>query len=536
VRFTTRFVVLCLVAGLGLLATGGVATATPKRITGKLNKPGYTVIALSANDKVGAVRARDGRFKLRPPAGRVTLHLRSPNGTYAGPIVVGRNGKRAIVGVMAGAKLGKVKVSTRRGYAKTAEPLPESALNARRTAKAKNRVPIGARVFGRVRSRVPRDPIRGDFDLDGVEDALDIDDDGDLILDDVDGSPAARAGGQVLPPPPLAGVLSKLYVGSDNTANANVPGSTDDQIEAVATAFGRLQFSVPDGAEIDCGGSPNQSPPPPWVGGLPYCTLGGTGTAPSATPPDFPECCDADGDGYGVVPLSAGFDIPTTILPTTPLIKTGDELLIRFNDAGGVETGAASVMLPYVFATVPALVSYHDTAGHSATIAYPLPPGAPEFPVAAGPDGQVRVTMTIWRPQRRPTSEAECAQPPAPLCVENEWIDIGGLTYGVAHEGRGPCQPGAYSEDDPTTPVIEDDPNLALTTGATDEGTGLTDTREPPDQPTNPQQTLTFTVNLTQCTSSSAPWPPGETRRIRLNATPPTSGGRAIQILEFKHE
>ena len=43
-------------------------------------------------------------------AGRVTLHLRAPNGTYAGPIVVGRRkkGKRAIVGVKAGARLGEL--------------------------------------------------------------------------------------------------------------------------------------------------------------------------------------------------------------------------------------------------------------------------------------------------------------------------------------------------------------------------------------------------------------------------------------------
>ena len=36
----------------------------------------------------------------------MTLQLRAKDGSYAGPIVVGRKGKRAIVGIKAGAKLG----------------------------------------------------------------------------------------------------------------------------------------------------------------------------------------------------------------------------------------------------------------------------------------------------------------------------------------------------------------------------------------------------------------------------------------------
>ena len=43
----------------------------------------------------------------------MTLQLRAPDGTYAGPIVAAEkeHGKRAIVGVKAGAKLGRIKVN-----------------------------------------------------------------------------------------------------------------------------------------------------------------------------------------------------------------------------------------------------------------------------------------------------------------------------------------------------------------------------------------------------------------------------------------
>lgn len=78
---------LCLAVALVLLASSASAEAA-KPITGELSKRGYTVIALDARGSAKSVVAKRGRFKLRPPSGRVTLHLRAPNGTYAGPIVV----------------------------------------------------------------------------------------------------------------------------------------------------------------------------------------------------------------------------------------------------------------------------------------------------------------------------------------------------------------------------------------------------------------------------------------------------------------
>jgi hypothetical protein len=168
-----------LLAGLGLPSTAPAAKLKP--ITGKLSKRNYTVIALAANGLAKSDRAPRGKFKLRSPAEKVTLHLRSPNGAYAGPIVVGKRkkGKRALVGVRAGAKLGKVKLG--KGYAKLKKRLAKKWLDANRTATAKKGVPIGAGNFGRVRVKRLKGP-GADVDLDGVPAPLDIDDDGDLIL------------------------------------------------------------------------------------------------------------------------------------------------------------------------------------------------------------------------------------------------------------------------------------------------------------------------------------------------------------------
>src|SRR4051812_2846453 len=109
---------LCPVA-CGVLLASAPAVAAPKRITGTLSAPGYTVIAVAENGKGKAAKATrtSRRFSIVPPAQRVTLHLRGRDGVYVGPVVVdkSRNGKRAVLGVKAGAKLGAVKVDLRKG-------------------------------------------------------------------------------------------------------------------------------------------------------------------------------------------------------------------------------------------------------------------------------------------------------------------------------------------------------------------------------------------------------------------------------------
>ncbi len=75
-----------------LCAPTGADAQTPEPITGKLSRPGYTVIALADNGQAVTDQATNGAFKLKPPASEVTLHLRAPDGTYAGPIVLQQTG------------------------------------------------------------------------------------------------------------------------------------------------------------------------------------------------------------------------------------------------------------------------------------------------------------------------------------------------------------------------------------------------------------------------------------------------------------
>jgi hypothetical protein len=521
---------------LALLAVGAPAAAAPKPIAGKLSKPGYTVIALGANGQAKVVRASRGRFRLRSPATRVTLHLRSPNGTYAGPIVVGRErrGTRAIVGVRAGARLGRITVGG--GYAKVSRRLRKKWVDASRVARARRGVPIGARAFGRVRSKPPRARFLGDRDLDGVPDPLDIDDDGDLILDDLDRSTAPRAAQQVLDSPWLN---TTLELSLTETVNANA-GSTDQQIEqtpfegATQIKLAALNIGFPPAAstELDCG---RDDPDTPAVEGLSYCRPGGSGrifpSGPGQPGQDFPECCDTDNDGFGTLVPPAG-PTPGAAMAlvhgaTTTQMKTGDVLIKRINDANGVEIASFSNTLQYVFATVPALVSYDDGAGHSANVSYPIaagepPPGTPggpgtsrnAFPVSprsAGDPaaGDVLVTLTLWQPQRRPIpGELGYSDPPT------AWTDIGGLTYSVTVETPHDVSPTFEYKECPQDAYFA--PGQPFSLPPPPAGPGLRDTLA--DRLAHPGNTLAYTLNLTKCLAGS-PWGAGQTVSVHLRAS-----------------
>jgi hypothetical protein len=528
-----RLVVPCAVASALLLVSASAAAAA-KPITGKLSDRGYTVLAFSAGGEVSSVETKKtGRFKVRPPTSTATLHLRGPDGVYAGPIVVGRKdeGKRAILGVEAGANLGRVEVKAGKGYAKVARRVPRRSLDADTAARAKNGVPIGAGVFGRVRSRGAQGG-SADRDLDGIHEALDIDDDGDLTLDKFDASGRRRASA----PARDDALQLSTAIGAPifGTPNAHA-GVNDAQIEAGLRDFGFMSINIPAGksAELDCGA--------PVPTGLSYCAPGGTGTTSNRGRP-FPDCCDSDDDGFGTMSdIARGPDFVQFGLDhhaTTAEIGTGDILTEHLTLSGDESqcpppTGTSpdclslSSMHQYVFATVPAIRSFSDSQG-TTTVPYPVPfngPGSPDnpFPVSAT-GGDVVLTLTFFRPQRRPTSEAECSQP-SPGCTENEWIDMGGLVYtatsgdaGNMLNDAGWCPKSAFSEADPNLgPGGPEEPGSEGEAGFTDRGFR--------DQAANPTNTFTYTFNLTECLDDyGISFNPGETREFRFNAFTPTVG------------
>ena len=509
-----RLVSVC--AGAVVVASSAVPTGAagaPKPITGRLSAPGHTLIALAADGGANSVLSGTGSFRLRPRAKTVTLHLRGPNGVYAGPVVIRPRGRLAILGVREGARLGTIRV--RAGYATLARPLRHRWVDTSRVARARGGVPIGARVFGRVRSKPPSRPVPGDRDRDGIPGPLDIDDDGDRILDGIDRPKRARTA-QARQEFPFE---LNLAAPIEDTANANAAGLTTEQMDQLLVRHGHLVFAAAgEFAELDCGLP--QARTETALGGLSYCTKGGTGRLmrPGPGSPDlgaFPDDFDPDGDGYGTV--GAGVLRPRA---TTAQIGTGDVLIQRVSNSDGVETGQFAATLTYVFATVSALASYNDGRGNSVKVEYPVaspncgsppcpPPGLGTrdnpFPVKAGASGDVVLEMSFWRPQRR-------AIPPE----TSEWIDVGGLTYG-AGIGRD-CPQAAFTTTDPLAP----DP-LRGDVGEDGSG-GLRDLAA--DRTANPANTITYKLNLSACLRARSAdfagpedWRRGETKVFSFSAT-----------------
>lgn len=609
---------------LSLVGPPLAAAATLKPITGRIDKPGYTVIALAATGQAGSVIAPSGSFRVVPPAATVTLQLRAPDGVYAGPVVLqeqgdivkeartavtraenkvmlakktvanaqralrrarGAQAKRraakrlkqaksqlktagaqltkarkllseakkqvaerpnlAIVGVKAGTPLGAVMVNTAGGYAvaRLSERLWKTWVDTTRWARATKGVPIGAGNLGRVLSRPPRVSSPGDLDADGIPDALDVDVNGNLILndadttrnltlDDVAPTAATRARTAQAQPGGLS-AATFLWTLQGNAAkppatqplNANAAGITDADINAAVASDLQLGLAADTplhpyaSGELDCGG-------------LTWCSAGGTGMRAAGLPnfmnvgpyaQPFPACCDPDGNGLGSLDVNSagqhGLSLNLEPHATTDQIRPGDLLLVHATCNAGLPCGPAigssqvelTSTLASVWATVPALVSYTDATGPH-TVTYPIVPGT-SLPVYAGPDpsADVVVTLTFWRPQR-------LAIPDEAPAGAGKWIDMGGLTYFALG-----CPEGAYSNVDPSLT-----PSGNISTGAGPTFSFLDTAR---DQPADPHNTFSYTLDLSECNLTGQTFRPGDTKDLvfdaRLPQIPGLAGGQA---------
>jgi hypothetical protein len=476
------------------------AAASTHTITGKLNKRGYTVIAVAYNGRTSSTHARS--FRLKPRASRVTLQLRDPRGRYAGPVVVGRRGKQVVLGVRAGAKLGAIKVL--RGYAKAAH-VPKRAIDRHRTAAARRGVPRGnGRNFGLVRSRVRG--AAGDQDGDGVPDALDVDANGDRILDDEQGGGPKRAATAQVPPAQFS-VFSQLGEPLERSVNADAAGVTDAEIDTVmrgsTTAppyqpigtFLVFQFPSAAGATLDCGG-------------LSYCSPGGSGRV-------------REPGGFDPGPAFTGAltpdDTPSpngspqmTLYPmaTSEQMSSGDVLIEH------TASGDTPATLNFVFNTTPALTAWSSSGGQSGSVTYPPAAGAPgtrdnPFVVSPGPDGTVTLNLTAFRPQRRAIAGAG---------EGTGFMDIGNLKWQarlVTPQRVIDCRFG-YSTTDPNLTPAED---------------GLQDTTA--DAAASPARTLSYSLNATACLGGTASWTSGETMQLELVARA-SAGDNSSQQVYFR--
>jgi hypothetical protein len=511
-----------LIVAVACLCAAAPAPARQKPITGKVSKKGYTVIAIGSNGSAASSAKRS--FRIVPKSSKVTLQLRDAAGRYAGPVVVGGSKSKVVVGVRAGAKLGTIRVHS--GYA-TAHVAKRYLLRAW-AAQARKGVPLGnGKNFGLVRSK--KHGPAGDQDMDGVPDVLDIDANGNLILNNTDRSSHRRAHvaqDQPAPGPAQFSVFSQIGAPIDISLNANATGVSDAQIDALVQGGTTPPYQplgtflvftgLPSGdVQLDCGG-------------LSYCSPGGTGlTRAPGGPPDpsqaFPSCCDADNNGWGTMvgnPGPGGQEFDLYPKATSSQIKTGDTMIEHMSD--GSELPGA---LNFVFNTTPALVSWTDTAGEAGKVTYPVAAGGPgtrqnPIAVSAGKDGLVQLTMTFWRPQRRAIAGAG---------EGDGFIDIGHLSWEARLVGNGPnsvvdCQNGLSTTDPNLTPT--GDTNLAsLTDGAN-------------DAPADPKNTLTYTLNFNACLDGTnnkggLTFARGDTIQLEIVARSPVGGDNSAQQVYF---
>lgn len=504
-----------------LVAVAGPANGA-SAITAKV-PTGYRLVALGPDGAATIGKAVRGRVSLSPRARRVTLHLIGPDGAYAGPVTVGTAARgRVVVGVRAGAAIGTIRIV--RGAA-VATP-PRGAIDRSRTAVARAGVPIGAKAFGLVRSvaRGPAGPGR-DRDRDGVPSAFDIDDDGDLILDNLDSSArAARVAALPVGPPvmgPLGGpsplpapgagaprIFSNLKLPIDTSLNVNA-GVTTAAIDAAVSGSATLAIAVPgdDEVELDCGT-------------LSYCAAGGTGRALGGGA--FPAEFDADGDGLGTIAAGRSGDFQLSPGATSSAIGSGDTFIWRVS-SGGVESLIPGV-LNYQFVTTPAVASYRVGAGAPASVSYPVPPGGPGTmanPIEVPAAGAASVDFTVWRPQRAAIAAAG---------ETGDWVDIGGLAYSIDLPNA-PSSGGSPGGQGPGLCAVS---HLSSADGSLASGdNGLRDTAA--DQAPDPASTVRLAVDLSGCVASRAgeAWDPGETLKVDIQART-DDGDNAAQAIWFR--
>ncbi len=387
---------------------------------------GMRLIAVSAAGRAAVrVLPASGAFSV-PVATGTSLHLTTSGGDYYGPVILRGNGKKKhrssrakapATGLITGSldyeffKTGSAKkinigsIRLRGGWAAAVKSVDAKsvAMGRASSAQAVRGVPIGAGLAGRVAvspSQALAIPSRpgNDFDRDGIIGAFDIDDNGNLKLDNVDQSSVA---GSVRGSSREASLDSTGFRMFSNykaiepnfsdVVNANVAVPTTAQLDASTRTKLGLAVQVIAGATLGCTGQV-------------YCP---------ASP----------------MPLTTGpsGDFQWHLADTYPALTAAD---VNAGDTF-VETGSDGTAYPgvlnFVFRTTPALKSYQfvDGSGNALaaevavdyTQANPVGSANNRIDVSAGN----RVKLTFWRPQRQAFSSETGGV--------GGYVDIGTLSY-----------------------------------------------------------------------------------------------------------
>jgi len=425
------------------------APATAATVSGTLTGGrGLHVVVVQSNgtSKKATITSKKGTFKVvGVKLAGASIQLVGKNGTYFGPVLLGGSGKKVYATIKGSGNLALGTFKRKSGYAAARAPVGRYFTTVAYTVAAKNGKPIGAGKYGLVKVGNGKSTLKGyngqgrDADLDGIPGAFDIDDNGNLIIDNVDRttrsgrslrqfSPALRVS-DICPTPdqpqpagciPPSGAPSggttataaatefKLFSNfklTDATSiNVSIPGITgiDALIDAAVPTTVTLATQVmgATSSTLDC--------------------LGNTYCAPHGA---YPLVNSAAASYTGAfLNLSKGTTGDAQIMPGAARTDIGSGNAFLQMDGATSYPG----VLNFVFNTAPALKSYNVGAGEQ-TLAYDasgvsasgMTPSTPITTTA----GATSITVTFWRPQRTALSSE------AWFGSANPWTDIGGLAY-----------------------------------------------------------------------------------------------------------
>lgn len=488
-------IALATVVAVPALAQGATVSGTVKG--GKGMK--ISAIGLDGTATTGTIKS-NGSFKLSVPSSRAknaTLHLISGTGDYYGPIVIARN-KAKTTGYMRlnnkTVKLGTISKKTGFALVGTAPATGTYSTKAGTVKVAKKTgAPLGAGKLGLVKVATsaaelarkgemqsgsgtgggtggsngssggqqysPTDPcgtaVGGDCDKDGVPNAFDVDDNGNLTIDMTDAVSVAST--------------AKLLTYSDvrpsigNTVNANA-GATPEQINAF---LGSTSTTTPTGLALtfyysgeDLIGQASGTLTSVWATcgtGAPWCAPG-TGTAtvsgfseyPQILPdvaafgsvswgtytgstcatqgqPCQPSSTPSPGNGFqssAQQGAPAGSSVWTAFTKpnaadTLGTVNADSVLTLNYRGTGITQSQKPIAISPY-FVTTPAITNVVTSAMNRA-LSYPYTANegtSRSNGFQLGADGNL--ALTLWRPQRLGLP-GETSQ----------FYDVGGLHYGL---------------------------------------------------------------------------------------------------------
>lgn len=502
--------------GLSLLSIlcATPALAAQKPITGTFSKApssGTKVLAVSDSGKSSTGTISKGSFSVVPPDATARLYLLK-NGKITGQLVLSKckgsdtkpkscKQTEVYTSFKAGKTLGKLE---RSGLAYVAKRVALATVNSQAKSAAVAYVPVGLKTMGlpktlsaRAFYAMTRISAGGaptvDVDKDGLVEALDVDDNGNGIIDNYDTSAVTQ-------PANSFRVFSNFKLEMNESLNLHATGLSTALVDSALSRAQTLAIAVAGGTgettELDCTG-------------LAYCSAGGTGTAPPTGGSAFPGTAggsfDSDGDGFGTITKGATGDFQLGTGASTSTIAAGDTLIERVLGADGVERQIPGV-LNFVFTSTPAIKTVNLVAFPPQAIDYNVTSnrlGSMNNCIEVTSDGAVLLQISGWRPQR----------PGVVAAGEGAYVDLGnskitidipnGPTPGGPAQGPGNCAVSSY---------IENDPNLSIS------GDGMQDNKG--DVDADPANTYQFTIDVADCLAKapSGPiaWTAGQTLTLDL--------------------